>query len=91
MGEIMEPTFVIVIKLNEFNPLKAFTTNVRNIGNAQYMLTTNIIKNLKRLKKEIVWNLQMLNFMKFNENDKLLPSYLEYISGLLHWYNFFVT
>lgn len=50
----MEPTFVIVIKLNEFNPLKAFTTNVRNIGNAQYMLTTNIIKNLKRLKKEIV-------------------------------------
>lgn len=37
MGVMMEPTFVTVIELNEFNPLKAFTTHVWNTGCAQYM------------------------------------------------------
>lgn len=44
----MAPIFVIVIKLNEFNPFIAFTTNVWNIGSTQYTLT------IQRVKKEIL-------------------------------------
>lgn len=54
MGVVMEITYVMVIELNEFKPLKAFTTHAWNTGNAQYMWVTNIITNVKNLTKKML-------------------------------------
>lgn len=53
MGVIMEPTCVMVIQLNKFNPFKAFITNVWNTGSAESLVVINI-NNLKRVRGEIL-------------------------------------
>lgn len=53
MGVIMEPTCVMIIQLNKFNPFKAFITNVWNTGSAESLVVINI-NNLKRVREEIL-------------------------------------